>query len=276
LPFSPFCDPLVDSCETFNKLLDSVLAEGKKLKASYLELRILKSFDLLNIDAFKESFSCFLKTYRLPLEGGPAMLRKSFHKTSIQQRIRKAERELKIRVGRTEKDMKDFYNLYVLVSSKKHGFPPKPFRFFQNMLKYMLPSNLMTLLIAEYKDRTIGGIVLLKFKDVIHSEYLASDMDFLKYHPNHLLIWKAIEMGCGEGFRYFDFGRAGGNMKGLIEFKEKWGGDECEVPYMYFPKTAGITSLWADSKRISLSNKVIPRLPVALTKAVGSMLYNYV
>jgi len=275
LPFSPFSDPLVDSVEDFNKLLEAISNESKKLKASYLEMRILKSYNLLDIDLFRENFFYFYKTYRLPLENGIPVLKKSFHKTAVQQRIKKAEKNLKVRFGKTEKDMKEFYNLYVLLSAKKHGIPPKPFRFFQNMLKYLLPNNLMTLLISEYNDKIIGAIILLKFKQVVHSEYLASDIRYQKYHPNHFLIWKAIEMGYREGFQYFDFGRATSSNKGLVEFKQKWATDEYEVPYIYFPKMTGVTSLQADSKKIRLSNRIIRKLPLTLTKAISGRLYNH-
>ncbi|MFX0204196.1 MAG: hypothetical protein ACFFCW_49495, partial [Candidatus Hodarchaeota archaeon] len=97
LPFSPFCDPLVDSLEDLNKLLEVILNKSKKLKASYLEMRVLNGFNLLNVTAFKENSLHFWKTYRLALEKEPDLLKKSFHKTAIQQRITRAEKNLKVR-----------------------------------------------------------------------------------------------------------------------------------------------------------------------------------
>jgi len=237
LPFSSFCDPLVNTQEEFATLLHASMAAMARFHASYLEIRTQKSYELCKSPELKEYFN--YKSHILPLNSDLQTLRESFHKTSVQQRIRRAERNnVMVRVGTNDEDIRVFYRLHSL-TRKKHGLPPRPYKFFRNMWHLMHSKGLVTLLLAEHDGRAAAGILLLKFKDRVYYEYVGTDKRFLRYNPNHILVWKAIEMAWEEGFRYFDFGVTPQKNTGLMDFKRKWGTEEHEMPYLYFPDVKG-------------------------------------
>ena len=50
-------------------------------------------------------------------------------------------------------------------------------------------------------------------------------------HPNHALIWAAIQWGCEHGFRTFDLGRTRLDDAALRAFKSGWGARETRLVY---------------------------------------------
>jgi len=273
LPFTPFCDALADTPEDVESLLKAVIAKKDELQASYLEIRTYKSFNLFKVPLLKERF--YYKTYILTLNEEPQILRKAFHKTSVQQRINKAERNhVIVKMGKTESDMKTYYSLNLL-TRKKLGLPLIPYKFFQNLWQIMSAKDSIILLLAEHKDKIIAGTILLRFKDTMYSQDSASDRRFLKYSPNHLLLWKAIEMACNEGFRYFDFGKTSKDNRGLAYFKRRWAAEEHEIPYLYCPDIRGITSIQEESIKYRLMRAMGRRLPLSLSKIWGKAVYKH-
>ena len=274
LPFTYLCDVLADTWEDVNRLLEAVIDEKEKFRASYVEIRTQRSYDLFNNSKTIKRF--YYKTFILTLNNEPEILRKSFHKTSVQQRINKAKRENTIvRAGKTEEDMRIFYNLHIL-TRKKHGLPPQPYKFFHNLWRIMHPRGLFNFLLAEHDSKVIAGAILLKFKDTVYYQESVSDSRFLKkYSPNHFLIWKAIEMACNEGFKYFDFGRTSPKDRGLIDFKRRWGTEEHEIPYLYFPAIKGITSIEEESIKYRLVTTMGRKMPLSLAKIWGGFLYKH-
>ena len=71
------------------------------------------------------------------------------------------------------------------------------------------------------RDR--GGVLYLMFRDTLTYKFNASDTARLDLRPNHLLMLRGLEMGCEEGYRYFDFGRSEMESIGLRAFKSQWG-----------------------------------------------------
>jgi len=273
LPFTPFCDALAETSEDVERLLKAVIEKKDEFRASYIEIRTQKSYDLFSNNKLVEHL--YYKTHILTLEANPETLRKSFHKTCVQQRINRAERNhVIVKMGKTESDMKTYYSLNLL-AQKKHGLPPIRYKLFQNLWQVMRTNGTITLLLAEHEDKVIAGTILLRFKDTMYSQDSASDKRFLKYNPNHLLLWKAIEMACNEGFRYFDFGKTSGRDRGLADFKRRWATEEHEIPYLYYPDIRGITSIQEESIKYRLMTAIGRRMPLSLAKIWGKAVYKH-
>jgi CelD/BcsL family acetyltransferase involved in cellulose biosynthesis len=273
LPFSSYCDPLVDDKKDLKKLLDCIIKEVENNIASYYELRAFKSRGL--IDDNRLQSHNYQKNHVLDIKEGFETVKKAFHKDCIVRSVKKAMKSgVKIREGYLEQDLKQFYYIHAL-TRKRQGLPIQPYRFFRNMWKVLYPRGYFTLLLAELGGKTVAGIILFKFKDVVSFEHGASIPKYLAVRPNHLLLWTGIEMACSEGYHYFDFGKTTPENKGLLDFKTRFGAKMYDLPYFYYPKVKGIMSL----EESDISNKLLQfigkSMPISLAKMIGSIAYRH-
>jgi len=234
----------------------------------YLELKLAQNIEHPGIGLLRQSS---FATHILALDPAPELLFKSFHSTSVRQRIRRAERNnLKLRVADQAEDMGTFFRLYRSVR-KKHGLPPQPYIFFKNMWCYLKPKELMSLLLIEFGETIVAAAIVLRSRETLHFEYSASDHRFLKLCPNQKLIWESIKMGCRENLKYFDFGRSLLTHRSLIEFKERWGAQELDLVYYYYPVVKGVDSENGFGRKLlSIINR---GLPGPLLQLEGRLLY---
>lgn len=274
VPFASVCRPLVSKPEDFEKLIEFIIEKVNEYKCSYLEMRIRDDQPMLIMNGLKGI--CQFKSHVLKLDKDLDSLRKSFHKTSIQQRIKRAEREgLTERLASSENDMKAFYCLFTKQRLKKFGLPPHPYRLFKNMWEILRPKDMLNLHIIEYENRVIAGMLVLKFNRIAISEHSASDSRYIKSGPNQLLWWKAIETSHMEGFEFFDLGKSSIKEKGLIEFKSRWQPQEYNLYQFYFPDVKGVYSSQHESLKYKLMNIMWRHTPLPIAKMGGDFLYNH-
>lgn len=191
----------------------------------------------------------------------------SFRKT-LRHSIKKAEKQnLEIKKCENEKELKDFYNLYVK-TTKRHKTLVYPFSFF----KYFFQRNVNTtnnraeIILAKFKDRIIAGSVFLLYDKYIHYFLNASDLQHKNKNANHLILWSQTKNYLGKNYRVFDFG---GTRRGsaLEIFKKGWGAKR----YPIFE-----IKNFSDSKlRKSNLRNVFSLLPTFLIKKLSPYLLKY-
>ncbi len=273
LPFSSYCDPLVNDREDLVKLLDRIIKEAEDISASYYELRAFKNQDLIGNNLLKPHN--YHKTHVLDITDGFEKTKKSFHKKSIVSSVTKSLRSIVIiKVGCSEKDLKKYYSLHAM-TRRQLGFPIQPYRFFKKMWDLMYPKGYFTLLLAEFNQRTIAGAIFFKYKDTVSFEHSASVQKYLGLRPNNLILWKAIEMACSEGYHYFDFGKTTPENKGLLDFKSRWGAKMYDVPYFYYPQVKGMMSLEQNDLKHKLLRSMGKHMPLPLAKIMGRLAYRH-
>lgn len=273
LPFSDYSEVLVHHQEDLRLLLKESMEKASELNASYIEIRTRKTHRIFPDKLFRER--AYFINHFLQLDVPPEELRKKFHKNCINRNIKKAEKSpLEVREGSVEKDMKIFFHLQS-ITRKKHGLPPQPYSFFKNMWKILHPQQFLQLLLVRYQGKDIAAMVFLKYKDTMYYKYGASDNRYLAHHPNHLLMWKAIEHACQEGFRFFDFGRTAPEDKGLMDFKKRWGSLELGLPYFFYPHRMGISLTDRDSLKYRMISTASHLLPVSILKIGGRIIYKH-
>jgi lipid II:glycine glycyltransferase (peptidoglycan interpeptide bridge formation enzyme) len=158
----------------------------------------------------------------LALEKDFDQLTKKFKRT-VRQSVRKAvESKLEVLKGKNEIDLKKFYGLYN-ETRKRNCVPAQPYLFFYNLWSKFSPTGHLTLVLVNKENTTVGAGMLLKFKQRVTLEFLASDSRFLALRPNHLIAWNAIKSAQEEGYKIFDFGRTAPEDQGLMRFKRSWG-----------------------------------------------------
>ena len=234
IPSATLFDPLVSSAQDMNILFDGAIELAGKLKIDSLELRTFQSSALISNDRL--GLSRVFKNHSLSLEKEPQDLMKSFHRSCVRQRIDRAlNSEVKIEYGQTEKDLQEFYRLYLL-SRKRLSLPPQPYSFLKTLWDTFFPQKQLDLLLAKKADLYIGGLILLKFKERVSAEFSVIDQAFNNLSPNHLLFWEAIKNARQEGFRVFDFGRTSQYNTSLMDFKDRWGTQCIDLPICFYPR----------------------------------------
>jgi lipid II:glycine glycyltransferase (peptidoglycan interpeptide bridge formation enzyme) len=133
----------------------------------------------------------------------------------------------------------------------------------------------MHLLLAEYQETIIAGMILLTSGDTLRYAYGASDEQYLRLAPNNLLMWDAISLGCSIGCRTFDLGRTACDNEGLMEFKRRWGAIKEPTPYYYYPGTAGLAATSESSWKYRLLTSCWRQLPLSVAATLGDRLYKH-
>ncbi|MEO8456471.1 MAG: GNAT family N-acetyltransferase [Chloroflexota bacterium] len=265
LPFSDVCGPLLPESGG-DDLLAAALLECERTRASSIELRghggEMRGYS--NGTAFLQHI--------IDLGGN---LESRVH-SSARRAIRKAEKTgVTVRVSNTGADTRRFYELMVH-TRRKHGLLPQPWRFFANIHKHLIAQGHGYLLLADYKDETIAGDLLLQFRDQLTYKFNASDPRFLYVRPNNLLLWRAMQLGAEAGQQTLDLGRCEIDNEGLRRFKLLWGAREQRVGYYHYPATFAASSLLsARPTRAALSLFVKHAPDFALEAAGGALYHNF-
>lgn len=273
LPFSLYCDPLVETQRIFNLLIKDIVEKQRQIDAGFIVIRTRFVSDLFTDTDFKQFIG--YKNHTLILDSSLEAIKGSFHRSCVRQRINRAEQShVTVTEACSESDVKCFYDLYY-ITRKKIGFPPQPYRFYRNMWDILYPRNMLGILIAKYQDQPVSSLLFLKYKQRVHAEYMGTDDNFLDHSPNILLFWKAIQLVKAEGYRFFDFGGSAINNLNLIAFKRRWGTVEEDISHYYFPNIKGLSSELEQSVKYKLLTKLSPKLPDRIFKWTGQLLYRH-
>ena len=273
LPFTIYADPLVQSDEWVHLLIEHLHEIQKDRKASFIQVRTRSASELFRKKGF-EVFSGF-KNHILNLENDLETIWKSFDRTCVRQRIHRAEKSgVLVSEASNEADVKTFYQLHSL-TRKGFGIPPQPYAFFRNMWEILHPEGMFDLFIARVGDQPVSSLLCFKYKTTVHAEYMGTDHRFNEYSGNILLFWHAIQKAKADGYRTFEFGASPNSETGLIRFKERWGTQEEELQYCYFPKVVGFSSGFANSRGYRFLSWICKRLPAPLFELAGKFLYRH-
>lgn len=141
-------------------------------------------------------------------------------KDTNREKIRKARRnEVSVTPAKEAGEIEEFHRLYTDSMERKNA---RDYYFFScDFMKDVLRSfpDDSILLLARYRNRLIGGIIILGKYDYAYSYLSASDPEFLSLGANNILKYEAMLWAKQKGYRYFILG--GGNAVGDSLFKFK-------------------------------------------------------
>jgi hypothetical protein len=124
-PFWDTCDALVGSADELDTLVAALHRSREEIGASFFELRLAEAQCFYGNNCIQMEYL----NHVLPLDKKPEELFRSFHKSSIQRAIKKAEREeLEILPGKGIEDLRHFYRLHLL-TRKSRVCRSSPFAF---------------------------------------------------------------------------------------------------------------------------------------------------
>jgi hypothetical protein len=272
LPFSDHCEPLLDTQVDLSTILWLLETESRCSHWKYFEIRPLP---------LKESIECIpgplgkskeFILHRLDLRPAPEDLFKNFHKSCVQRKIKKAEKEgLTYEAGHSEALLRKFYQLHLL-TRRRHQLPPQPLAWFRNLIDCL--GDKLSIRVASRNGRPIASILTLSYKDTVVYKYGCSDEDFNHLGGTIFLFWRTIQDGKRLGAREFDMGRSEPDNAGLIAFKDHWGAARSRLVYFRFP--APWPSAAREGAWMQLAKHVLGRMPDSLLTKAGEVLYRHI
>jgi CelD/BcsL family acetyltransferase involved in cellulose biosynthesis len=268
VPFADHCELLVDDAKDRHELLGFIASMLRRAQFKYAELRPIKRQPEDNC-GFRQSLTYAFHTLDLRPELDE-ILKKS-HKSSIQQKIRRAQRQqLDYTEGNDSRHIHWFYQL-LLLTRRRQRIPPQPLEWFHNLAEYFADSLEIRLLLKG--GRPIAGVLTLRWKNTVVDKYSCSDAHSNNLGCIPLLLWRVIEHAKKLGISTFDFGRSDCEAKGLVEFKDRWGSQRGELKYWRLP---GESLSSRDDWKLRVAGPIFARMPDPLLAASGRMLYRHI
>ncbi|MGC1404999.1 MAG: GNAT family N-acetyltransferase, partial [Thermodesulfobacteriota bacterium] len=224
LPFTDYCDPMIDEGFEFQMLVDQVINCGKKAGWKYLELRGGRPF-LGNAVS-----SASYLGHTLDLTEGAERLFPRF-RDSTQRNIKKAEREgVKTTLSSSMDAVRAFCRLNS-ITRKRHGLPTQPLGFFKAIYRHAISKGLGFVVLASLGPDIIAGSIFFLFGRKALFKYGASVLERQRFRSNNLVMWEAIKWLSEKGFESLSFGRTEPEHAGLLQFKAGWRPIERQIAY---------------------------------------------
>jgi hypothetical protein len=265
LPFSDACEPLVFDPEAIGLVRDRLVRFARERHWKHVEIRGGKSFPLAPNSTAK------FYGHVLDLRSGIQELMSRFA-SPVRRAIRKAERSgVSAAVVRNRQAVADFYGLHVQ-TRRRHGLPPQPSSFFLNIYEHIIKPGLGFVVLAQGRSRPIAAAVFFRFGKNALYKYGASDKKFQELRANNLVMWQGIQFLARNGAEKLHFGRTECQNDGLRRFKLSWGAEEEIIDY-FRVDPSGRKCLVAAPSDSSFHKKIFARLPLALNRLAGSMIY---
>lgn len=239
-------------------------ALGRSRRAEYIELRQRREQGLgLPTKTLYVSFARSIS--KRDEENAQAIPRKQRRMTRLG-----ATHGLRAEIGRDHFD--NFYEIYAQ-SLRNLGSPVFP----RNLLRGVLEAfeKDCQILTVWREDRMVAGVLTLFYEDQVLPYYGGALRESFKYAVNDFMYWELMRYAAAAGYRIFDFGRSREGT-GSYDFKRHWGFEPVPLPYQYvLLKNQRLPNLSPSNPRFKVATHVWKRLPLGVTKILGSRVTRY-
>jgi len=274
LPFSDHCEWLVDNEEDTFAICASLERFLEREHWRYIELRTLQQTGMpISLPQSQIRYTFHTLDLRPNLE----TIFANFHKSCIQRKISRAEREgLTYCEGSSDLMLNHFYRLF-RTTRARHRLPPSPRRWFANLIRCL--GDAIKIRVALKNGRPVAAMITARYKDTMMYKYGCSDTRFNRFGGMHLLFWNAILEAKKSGLHHFDFGRTDADQTGLITFKERWGATQSILDYFRYSATPSAIHLFdlpAGTWKVKAAKLILSQLPSSVVDRIGRVLYRHV
>jgi len=268
LPFSDYCNPIIEGNINFKDVLNHILEYGRNRNWKFFEIRGGQDF-LQDVSPF----SCFYN-HTLNLSQDEDKIFSNFRE-STRRNVKKALKEcVEINIFKSLESINRFYQLNC-ITRKTHGLPPQPYYFFKNIYDSIISRDFGFVVLASYKKRTIAGAVFFHLGKKAFFKYAASDRTYQSLRPSNLVMWEGIKWYCKNGYESFCFGRTAVENRGLRQYKAGWGTKESIIKYYRFDVKKG-DAIEGSSGASRIQNIIFSKMPITLLKFIGSLSYKHI
>ena len=271
LPFSDYCDPLVDAPADWRCLVDRLLAEQRPIIVRCLHNALPLADEWFSVS--KQA-----KWHGLDLRPDVDTLWESLN-GSARRAIRKARGGgLAVHAAEDTAELRAFFDMHLRIRKYKYGMVAQPYRFFENIWHHFVDKQQGLLLLATHHDQIVGGIFFLAWKDRFYYKFNASVPSELSHRANDLLTWEGIAYAKAKGFTYLDFGLSDWDQAGLLQYKRKFASEEKAISFLRH-RPDGSPSQQEQQGRNVLSQLtqlfVDETVPDQVTEKAGEVLYRF-
>jgi CelD/BcsL family acetyltransferase involved in cellulose biosynthesis len=157
---------------------------------------------------------------------------------------------------------------------KRHGLPPQPFFFFENVFKHVILKDYGQIISAIYSGKAVAASIFFHFGPNAIYKYGASDAAHHDLRPNNLLMWEAIRWYRDRGFETLNLGRTEVENYGLLRYKRAWGAAESSFSYYRFDfnKSAFVRNR---SRSADFYSRFCPLVPTSISRIIGTLFYKH-
>jgi len=264
LPFADFCSPLNGGMEDLCELYAFAMEHGKRRNWRYFEAR--GRFNRWSGATASVSFF----GHTIHLGGDSGMFREM--DGAMRRGIRKAEQaKVLVEFGKSAEAMREFFALHCH-SRRRHGLPPQPVEFFDNIARHVFEPGHGFVAIARHEGRPLAAAVFFHCGQLGLYKFGASDYQFQHLRPNNLMMWEAIKHCSSLGLTALHLGRTSLFNDGLRHFKLGFGAVEETIQYAKYDfRRSGFVSD-VDRSEGPL-NAMFRCLPLPLLTQAGRFLY---
>jgi lipid II:glycine glycyltransferase (peptidoglycan interpeptide bridge formation enzyme) len=267
LPFSDHCEPLTQTNEELQAIVQQLKRLVTRENWSYFEVRPTAPQALESV-GFHPASTYLL--HAVDLSRDRDTIFRSLHKDCVQRKIRRAEREsLEYHSGNSEELLLKFYQL-LIKTRRRHGLPPQPKSWFRHLSRSF--GEKLQFRVASHQGAPVAAILTLKHRETITYKYGASDSQWNKLGGTALLFWRTIEEAKAEGMRQLELGRSDPNNQGLIEFKNHWSTESSSLNYWRYSSRGAR----AAGEPKALPRNVVERAPDWALCLLGKLLYPHI
>jgi hypothetical protein len=265
LPFTDFCFPLNVSSGNHAGLYEQALQRGQSRGWCYLQCRgsnygWLSAKPALAFHAHCVSLREKEKDLFTNLD------------SAVRRAVRKAQRAgLQLDFSTSRDSVRAFFVLHC-ETRRRHGLPPQPFRFFENIHRHVLAQEHGRVVTVRREGRPIAAAVFFHHGRQAIYKFGASDYAFQQMRPSNLLIWAAIQRYAAENFETLHLGRTSLANQGLRRFKLGFGANEERLDYYKFDffKRTFVSDTDRSESRL---NSIFGAFPPALLRLIGKLIY---
>ncbi len=266
LPFSDVCEPLVVGS-----------AEGSDLTPGYRQIaqeRGWKSFEIRGrqgLPADVEPSEVFAG-HQLDLHGSEESLLGGFD-SAVRRALRKGEKAgLELRVEASRGAIAAYYRLHE-ITRRRHGAPPQPYAFFENICEEMIERGLGFVTSAYLDGKVIAAAVFLQSGANGAYKFGASDLTFQEYRASNAAMWAGIKELRRRGAASLCFGRTAESNEGLRRFKTGWGARETKIEYFKFDMAKNTWTGRQGPREGGRAAVIFQRMPLVINRLAGVMIY---
>lgn len=269
LPFSDYCDPLVEGAASWGELVEPLLHLGVPVR-----LRCLRN----NIPGGDSRFT----PHKRAKWHGADLTRPEDELWAgltgqARQNIRQARRNgVVVRSGKRLEDAQLFHRMHAHLRKTKYRMLAQPVAFFEILHEIFSCDDRLTIMMAELEGVPIAGILLLEWQDTLYYKFNASIEQ--RFRPNDLMVWEAMLLGHRRGLARLDFGVSDLDQPGLVRYKAKFATEERDVDFLqYLPDGY---SDWRGEQASQVLGRVTRLLtdeavPDGIARAAGTELYRF-
>jgi len=265
LPFTDYCDPLIDKSVPVGELSRFILDYGRKAGWKSVEFR--------GAGLAEGPASTSFYRHTLDLTPGAERLFANL-KDTTRRNVRKAMRE-GVTVGMHDslESVREYYRLHCM-TRKRHGVPPQPVEFFDKIHEHVIGRGLGVVALASHNGVPIAGDVFFGLQGKALYKFGASDYAYQNLRASDLVMWEGIQWHAERRYDSLCFGRTEMDNEGLRRFKNQWGTDEQQIHYSRYdlrrdefitttPQTGGS------------HHRFFHAMPIPVLRVFGSLLYKH-